>query len=109
MRSFPARPGLWIVALAIAAQYAWNAWTVTPLTGYDAPGHADYMFTLRAEGRLPHPYQGWSTFHPPVYYVLGAGVWSLLEPLGPRAVVAGIRGIGGVALFGMGAVAFLLA
>lgn len=91
---------------AIAAQYAWNAWTVTPLTGYDAPGHADYVFTILAEGRLPQPYQGWSTFHPPVYYVLAAGVWRALEPLGPQAVVAGLRGIGCVALFAVAAVAF---
>jgi hypothetical protein len=105
----PTHALLWLVAAAIAAQYAWNAWTVTPLTGYDAPGHADYMFTILKEGRLPQPYQGWSTFHPPVYYAIGAAVWRALEPLGPRAVVAGIRGIGVVSLFVVAAVAFVLA
>ena len=72
-----------IALFAIAAcQYAWNAYAVTPLTGYDAPAHAGYLLTLIEEGRLPHPMEGWATFHPPLYYVLGAGVWSLLEPLG---------------------------
>lgn len=98
-----------ILALAITAHYAWNAWTVTPLTGYDAPGHAAYVFGILEDGRLPHPYQGWSTFHPPIYYVLGAGVWRLLEPAGPQAVVAGIRGIGVLSLLAVGAVAFALA
>jgi 4-amino-4-deoxy-L-arabinose transferase-like glycosyltransferase len=103
------RAALAMLALAITAHYAWNAWSVTPLTGYDAPGHADYMLTILEEGRLPHPYQGWSTFHPPIYYVLGAGVWHVLEPLGPQAVVAGIRGIGVLSLLCVGAVAFALA
>ena len=77
------RAGLVLLALAIAAHYAWNAWTVTPLTGYDAPGHAAYVYGILEEGRLPDPYQGWSTFHPPLYYLLGAAVWRLAEPFAP--------------------------
>lgn len=103
------RAGLLLLALAIAAQYAWNSWTVTPLTGFDAPGHAAYIYTILTEHRLPHPYQGWSTFHPPVYYLLGAGVWRALEPWGPQAVVAGLRAIGAIALLAAGAVTFALA
>lgn len=92
-----------------AAQYAWNAWTVPPLTGYDAPGHAAYALTVVETGRLPHPLSGWSTFHPPLWYLLAAGVWKLLDPLGPHAVVAGLRAIGAAAWLGAGAVAFYLA
>ncbi len=103
------RAALTLLALAISAHYAWNAWTVTPLSGYDGPGHAAYIFTILEEGRLPDPYQGWSTFHPPIYYVLAAGVWQLLEPLGPQAVVAGVRGIGAIALLCVGVIAFALA
>jgi 4-amino-4-deoxy-L-arabinose transferase-like glycosyltransferase len=94
-----------LLGLALA-QRLWNAWGVPPLTGYDAPGHAGYMLTILAEARLPHPYQGWSTFHPPLYYLLGSAVWGLLEPLGPRAVVAGIRMIGALAGLFAGFVAF---
>lgn len=98
-----------LLLTAVAAQYAWNAWVETPLYGYDAGGHAGYALAIKTQARLPHPLSGWSTFHPPTYYVLGAGVWSLLEPLGPRAVVAGLRGIGALALLAAGAVAFRLA
>ncbi len=101
------RAGLALLALVIGAQYAWNVWTVTPLSGYDGPGHAAYIFTILEEGRLPDPYQGWSTFHPPIYYVLAAGVWQLLEPLGPQAVVAGVRAIGAIALLCVGVIAFV--
>jgi len=52
--------------------------------------------------------EGWATFHPPLYYVLGAGVWSLLEPFGPRAVVTGLRVIGGLAGLCVGWVTWLL-
>ena len=89
-------------------QRLWNAWDLPPLTGYDAPGHAGYMFTLIKTAELPHPHDGWSTFHPPLYYIFGARVWGLLEPWGPRAVVAGIRAIGALAGLAAGAAAFLL-
>ncbi|MDX1437924.1 MAG: NADH-quinone oxidoreductase subunit N, partial [Anaerolineales bacterium] len=38
---------------------------VPPLAGFDAAAHAGYVLTLVDEGRLPHPHEGWSTFHPP--------------------------------------------
>jgi hypothetical protein len=88
---------LGLLLLAATAQRAWNATTIVPLRGYDAPGHAAYIFTAAHEGRLPHPTEGWSTFHPPLYYVLGAGAWKLLAPFGPDAVQFGLRMIGGLA------------
>jgi hypothetical protein len=98
-----------LAILCVAAlQYGWNAWAVPPLSGYDAGGHAGYVLTLLTEGRLPHPQEGWSTFHPPVYYLIASGVWSLLEPWGPGAVVMGLRAIGGLALLVAAAVAFVL-
>ena len=97
--------GLFAVA---AAHYVWNAFHVTPLTGYDAGAHAGYIVTLLEQGSLPHPYQGWSTFHPPVYYLLASAVWQGLEPLGPRALLAGVRALGGLGLLAAGAVAVRL-
>ena len=61
---------LCLLLIAAAAQYTWNAFTVTPLAGYDAGGHAGYLLTIVEEGRLPHPLEGWATFHPPLYYPL---------------------------------------
>jgi len=96
-----------LFALAVA-QRLWNAWGVPPLTGYDSPGHAGYMLSILEEGRLPHPYDGWSTFHPPLYYLLGSAVWGLLEPFGPRALVTGVRAIGAFAGVAAGFVALRL-
>ena len=72
----------------------WNVLYVAPLTGFDAPGHMGYALTILRELRLPHPTEGWSTFHPPLYYAVTAAVWGVLEPLGPRAVLVGIRLLG---------------
>jgi len=72
---------------------------VAPLTGFDAPGHMGYVLTILREHRLPHPTEGWSTFHPPLYYGVAAAVWGLLEPLGPRPVLIGIRVLGVAAGF----------
>ena len=94
--------------LLAALQYGWNAHAVPALTGYDAGGHAGYILTILAEERLPDPRSGWSTFHPPLYYLIGSGAWALLEPLGPGALSAGLRAIGGLACLAAGIVAWLL-
>ena len=70
-----------IFALA-AMQYVWNSARVTPLSGYDSAGHAAYALTLLEEGRFPHPLEGWSTFHPPVYYTILAALWRATSGLG---------------------------
>lgn len=88
---------LGLLLLVATGQRAWNATSIDPLRGYDGPGHAAYVFTVAHEGRLPHPTEGWSTFHPPAYYLLGAGAWKLLAPLGPDAVEFGLRMIGAIA------------
>jgi hypothetical protein len=88
------RRALALACCAAAAQYLWNACAVAPLVGYDGPAHAGYLLTLALEGRLPLPREGWQTFHPPLYYLLAAGVWRLLEPAGPTALIAGVRAVG---------------
>lgn len=104
-----ARVALAALVLTAAVQRMWNAWTLPPLRGYDAPGHAGYILTIKEEHRLPHPLEGWSTFHPPLYYIVGAAVWSALEPLGRRAVLAGLRALGALASLAAGPVAFGIA
>lgn len=108
--SIPRGPALAFAALLLvaAAQYAWNTWYVPPLTAYDGVGHAAYVLAILEEGRLPHPLSGWSTFHPPLYYLLGAAVWRTVEPLGPRAIVAGLRAISALAILGAGCIAYHL-
>ena len=70
-----------IFALA-TMQYLWNASQVWPLSGYDGVGHAAYALTLLLEGRLPQPLEGWSTFHPPLYYGVLAALWGATAWLG---------------------------
>jgi len=98
------------VALLVLASvhYGWNARHVAPLASYDAGGHAAYVLTIADEGRLPHPLEGWSTFHPPTYYLVAAGVWRALESAGPRALLTGLRAISAFAILGCGVVAFIV-
>jgi hypothetical protein len=53
-------------------------------TGFDAQNHLVYIDHLRRERALPLPTDGWSTYHPPLYY---AAVALLQEGAGasPRA------------------------
>jgi 4-amino-4-deoxy-L-arabinose transferase-like glycosyltransferase len=103
-------PGIAVAALVLAAtaQYAWNAFGVPALTGYDAGPHAGYILSIVEQGRLPDLYSGTVTFHPPLYYLLGSLAWALLEPVGPGAITAGLRAIGAVAAFAAGLVAYQL-
>ena len=91
-----ARLALWALVGVAILQRAWNVWAVSPLTGFDAPGHMGYVFTILRDHRLPQPLEGWSTFHPPLYYLVASAVWAVLEPLGPHAVLMGIRALGAV-------------
>jgi len=101
----------WIGALLLiaAAQYAWNAYDVLALSGYDAGAHAGYLLTLVREGRLPHPLEGWQTFHPPAYYLLASVVWRISEPAGPEVLGLALRAVGALAWLGAGLVAHALA
>lgn len=49
-----------------------NAWVYPPYWGLDANGHAQCVEILCREGRLPIPQEGWSAYHPPLYYVLSS-------------------------------------
>jgi 4-amino-4-deoxy-L-arabinose transferase-like glycosyltransferase len=104
VRARRARAALWVLVGLAAAQRAWNVSYGARLTGFDAPGHMGYVLTILREHRLPHPTEGWSTFHPPLYYAVAAAVWAALEPLGSRAVLDGIRSIGALASLGAGVV-----
>ncbi len=97
---------LWTLFALAVAQRCWNAANVQPLTGFDAPGHMGYVLTILRDHRLPHPTAGWSTFHPPLYYLMASAVWAVLEPLGPRAVLLGVRGLAVVFGLAMALVAY---
>lgn len=85
----------WLVSVAAALGIrVWNALAEGALWGYDAWGHAAYVLFLDAYRAVPWPDQGWSYFHPPLYYALA---W-LLVPFGSGEVL-----MRGLALFGSAA------
>src|SRR5439155_23495287 len=57
------------------------------LHGYDSFGHVTYIWYLLKTGNLPTASEGWSFFHPPLYYALCAGIWRLLHSVQPKQVL----------------------
>ncbi|MDP3921002.1 MAG: hypothetical protein Q8R76_09405 [Candidatus Omnitrophota bacterium] len=48
-----------------------RVWTELPMRiGFDSGGHIGYVDFILEKGRLPLAHEGWSTFHPPLYYLL---------------------------------------
>ncbi len=57
---------------------------------------------MAREARLPEPFSGWVSFHPPAWYLAAAGVFQVLEPLGPVALRIGLRAIAALAWLSAG-------
>jgi hypothetical protein len=97
----------WAPAAALAAVHAlWLGVFATKLihvglsVGFDALEHLRYVDFLEDYGRVPLPTDGWSMYHPPLYYALLAGLHQLAEPLGDawtRAAVKSVSFIAGLA------------
>jgi 4-amino-4-deoxy-L-arabinose transferase-like glycosyltransferase len=52
--------------------------TRLPVTsGFDAPAHLDYVRFLLEQRSLPLASDGWSMYHPPLFYALSAGALTL--------------------------------
>lgn len=64
-----------------------NAIRYPSLNGYDSFGHLTYIFYLLKTGEIPHAHQGWSFFHPPLYYALAAALWTPLQQVDPKQVL----------------------
>jgi len=46
---------------------------------YDTGGHLEYIKIISEEKRLPKVNEGWSTYHPPVYYVAFAAIKNVAD------------------------------
>ncbi len=71
-----------MVAVAVAVRLN-NAVQFPPLRGYDGFGHFTYIWYLAETGRIPLATEGWSFFHPPLYYWLMAAIWKALPTIDP--------------------------
>ncbi|MGH0029146.1 MAG: hypothetical protein ACQGVC_05115 [Myxococcota bacterium] len=80
----PSLPGAALALASLAWVWLFLAKTmrIAPLIGFDARAHLAYVDHLRAEGALPLATDGWSMYHPPLFYVLSA--W--LHAFGDRAL-----------------------
>jgi hypothetical protein len=69
-------------AFGLAARLAYLFVTPPFTRTHDVQGHLDYIEYLLAHHSLPRPYDGWSFYQPPLYYVAGAALWGGLRSLG---------------------------
>ncbi|MDB5814147.1 MAG: putative rane protein [Rhodocyclales bacterium] len=64
------------LALVVLCCY-WSAtpWNVRTHDVSNGDGHFDYIVYVATHLALPNPMQGWTFYHPPAYYMLGAVVY----------------------------------
>jgi hypothetical protein len=55
--------------------------------GYDSFGHVIYIWYLLKTGRIPLANEGWSLFHPPLFFAVAAAMWRLLQRVDPIRVM----------------------
>ena len=98
-RSRRAAPLAWLDLVApFAASAAWlyvfgaKLWRIPLAVGFDARHHLVYVEHLLEAGSLPRADDGWSTYHPPLFYALAALVSRLGGDTALRALpfVAGL-------------------
>ena len=91
-----------------AVLLCWNAAAQPGFWGYDEGAHAAVAFGIAETGALPHPLSGWSTFHPPLHALFGAGVLRVLEGASGATAVVGLRLLSGLGVLLLGAAVFAL-
>ncbi len=73
---------------------------------HDINGHINYTLILINQNRLALPYEGWETFHPPVYYIINSNIEKELVKKGDIAPhIKGVRSFS--ILYGLGSIAIL--
>ena len=68
-------PGIFAgIALFWLLLFFYKILKMHPATGFDGPGHLQYIAYIIRNKSIPLPNEGWSMFHPPLYYVISAVV-----------------------------------
>jgi tetratricopeptide (TPR) repeat protein len=73
----------WSMVVVAAVAYINNVIVTPSLRAPDGFGHFTYIWTLAATGSVPLATEGWSFFHPPLYYAFMAAVWQMLGAVDP--------------------------
>jgi len=68
---------LWAIA------FVRNVADMPLLAGFDVPNHFEYVQWLRRKGSVPLASEGWSFYHPPLFYWLAAALVPARGPLAP--------------------------
>ncbi len=84
-----------------------NNFRFAPACGYDANGHLSYIYQLKAGWGVPLANEGWSTFHPPLYYLTMAWLWKFLGHKVPWPMHIIFRLVSTVLNLGMAALVLL--
>jgi len=71
-----------IFALAILVRLH-NVYVFPMMRSPDAFGHFTYIWYLAATGHIPLATEGWSFFHPPLYYAFMTVFWKVFAALDP--------------------------
>jgi hypothetical protein len=64
----------WLIGLAL-----FNALSYPPWKGFDTQEHIDYIRYVALTWRFPLATQGWSMYHPPLFYTLAAALYASLS------------------------------
>jgi hypothetical protein len=67
----------WLASAAWLQLYLAKFSRIPPAIGFDAKHHVAYALQLASTGALPVATEGWSTYHPPLFYALAAGLTRL--------------------------------
>lgn len=70
---------MFLVAVGLHCAYTYDTNYMT--RSYDTDGHVAYVKYIAENHSIPKDDECWSCYHPPVYYVAGASVWTLATQL----------------------------
>lgn len=80
---------------------AWRAGSLPAWTGFDGPDHLAYVHWILEHGALPLAGDGPQTHHPPLFYLLGAGLRTLLPGVPEAWTLRGITWCSGLVQVGV--------
>jgi len=73
-----------IILLGMAVRLIVYTYTGPMQNPYDVLGHLEYIQIIAEEKRVPKVNEGWSTYHPPLYYVVSAAIKIVADSYDPN-------------------------
>jgi hypothetical protein len=73
-----------IILLGITMRFIVYTYTGPMQYSYDTGGHLQYIQIIAEEKRIPKINEGWSVYHPPLYYIAGAAIKNISDSYDPN-------------------------